>query len=172
MPKGWSRTSLVASDVQTACAAAITAAGLATSDEIDALPAAVDALIDDEGIASDVDTLLSRFPDLLFAEETSVPAAGSSEIVAASPGQQVAVYGWNVNAETAFAAGGGAVAFFTGDIMTGSPVRSGAIPAGGQWIQELGDEAVFSTATGDPLTFANDGTDAVTVRIAYKLVAP
>jgi hypothetical protein len=168
-----------ASAVQTACEAAIAGAGLATAASVAGVPAAVDAVISDEAIASsvadvqtDVDAVLARFPDLLVAEVTSVAAAGSSQVVAASPGQQIAVFGWNASAEAAN--GGGSLGFFSGDPLgAGVPVRSGAFAAGGQWEQEVvQDQVVFSTATGDPLFFANDGIDPVTVRVYYRLVTP
>jgi hypothetical protein len=161
--------------VETACAAAIASANLATAAAVAALPdaadveTACDAAIASAGLATSAD-LDAKFPDLLVAEVTGVAGAASAEVVAASPGQQIAVYGWFINSQNAI--GGGIVSWFSGDVMTGSSVREGAVGTGGQWIQEPLSDVVFTTVTGEELTVANDGVDAITARVYYLLVTP
>jgi hypothetical protein len=166
MPTWNGSTGLSQAQVQSACAAAIAAASLPDIGDVEL---ACDAAIASANLATSVD-LDAKFPDLLVAEDVSVAPAGSAEVVAASPGQQIAVYGWNINSENA--TGAGIVSWFSGDTMTGTPVRGGAIGVGGQWVQDPQAEVVFSTLTGEQLTVANDGTDAITARVWYRLVTP
>jgi hypothetical protein len=164
--------------VDTAAIAAAVAAAvpdvadIETAAETGATAALVSADVATAADVAGISTLLARFPDLQVAEVASVAGAAVAEVVAASPGQQIAVHGWVVNAEAAN--GGGGLSWWTGNPLdTGSPLRTGAFAPGGQWAQDpVQEQVVFSTATGDPLYFANDGVDAVTARVFYRLVTP